>query len=283
MTASHYSRRFFLALLVSLAAACAYAQDKPAAQEFSPEVGQAGKDVVWVPTPQSLVDKMLDIAKVTSSDYVMDLGSGDGRTVITAAKRGVRAAVGIEYNPDMVALSQRNAAKEGVGEKAKFMKADLFETDFSQATVITMFLLPDINLRLRPKILDLKPGTRIVSNSFTMGEWQHDRSVQATSKEGCESYCTAYLWIVPAKVAGDWKLPDGELTLKQEFQVITGTLRAGGKETAIKGRMSGDRISFKAGDAQYSGRVSGDGIKGTIKSGGGAGEWSAARAARSGS
>ena len=283
MTASLFLRRSFLTLLVSLAAACALAQDKPAGQEYTPEVGQAGKDVVWVPTPQSLVDKMLDLAKVTPRDYVIDLGSGDGRTVITAAKRGVRAAIGIEYNPDMVALSQRNAVKEGVGEKAKFMKADLFESDFSQATVITMFLLPDINLRLRPKILDLKPGTRIVSNSFTMGEWQHDRSVLATSKEGCESYCTAYLWIVPAKVEGAWKLPEGELTLKQAFQMITGTLKAGGKETAIKGRMNGDQISFKAGEAQYSGRVTGDAIKGTVKSGGGAAEWSAARAGRAAS
>ena len=283
MTAPRFLRRTFLTLFIPLVAACAFAQDKPASQEYTPEVGQAGKDVVWVPTPQSLVDKMLDLAKVSAKDTVIDLGSGDGRTVITAAKRGVRAAVGIEYNPDMVALSQRNAANEGVGEKAKFMKADLFETDFSQATVITMFLLPDINLRLRPKILDLRPGTRIVSNSFTMGEWQHDRSVQATGKEGCESYCTAYLWIVPAKVEGSWKLPEGELTLKQSFQMITGTLKAGGKETAVKGRMNGDQINFKAGEAQYSGRVNGDAIKGTVKSGGGAGEWSAARAGRAAS
>ena len=283
MTASRFLRRTFLTLFVPLVAACAFAQDRPAGQEFTPEVGQAGKDVVWVPTPQSLVDKMLDLAKVMPKDYVIDLGSGDGRTVITAAKRGVRGAVGIEYNPDMVALSRRNAAQEGVGEKAKFMKADLFETDFSQATVITMFLLPDINLRLRPKILDLKPGTRIVSNSFTMGEWQHDRSAHATAKEGCESYCTAYLWIVPAKVGGVWKLPAGELMLKQSFQMITGTLRAGGKETAIKGRMNGDQISFKAGDAQYRGRVTGDAIKGSVKSGGGSGEWSATRAGKSAS
>ena len=283
MTASRFLRRTFLTLFVPLVAACAFAQDRPAGQEFTPEVGQAGKDVVWVPTPQSLVDKMLDLAKVMPKDYVIDLGSGDGRTVITAAKRDVRAAVGIEYNPDMVALSRRNAAQEGVGEKAKFMKADLFETDFSQATVITMFLLPDINLRLRPKILDLKPGTRIVSNSFTMGEWQHDRSVEATGKEGCESYCTAYLWIVPAKVGGVWKLPAGELALKQSFQVVTGTLKTGGKETAIKGRMNGDQISFKAGNAQYSGRVTGDAIKGSVKSGGGSGEWSATRAGKSAS
>jgi precorrin-6B methylase 2 len=282
MIAAPLLRRSFLRLVLSLATTIAFAQDKPAGTVFEPEVGQSGKDVVWVPTPQSLVDKMLDIAKVTPADYVIDLGSGDGRTVITAAKRGARA-LGIEYNPDMVALSQRNAANEGVGEKAAFMKADLFETDFSQATVITMFLLPDINLKLRPKILDLKPGTRIVSNSFTMGEWEHDRSVQATEKEGCQSYCTAYFWIVPAKVDGSWKLPEAELTIKQSFQMITGTLKAGGKSTSIKGRMSGDQISFKAGSAEYRGRVSADGIKGTVKSGGGAGDWSATRSGRAAS
>ena len=269
-------RRSFLTLVLSLAATVAFAQDKPAGTDYQPEVGQSGKDVVWVPTPQSLVDKMLDIAKVTPADYVIDLGSGDGRTVITAAKRGTRA-LGIEYNPDMVALSQRNAAKEGVSDKATFMKADLFETDFAQATVITMFLLPDINLKLPPKILKLKPGTRIVSKSFTMGEWQHDRSVNATESEGCQSYCTAYLWIVPADVDGNWKLPEGVLTIKQNFQMITGTLKTAGKSTAIRGRLSGDQITFKAGDAEYRGRVSADGIKGTIKARSGAGDWSATR------
>jgi precorrin-6B methylase 2 len=274
MIASRILRRSFLTLFFSLAATAVLAQDKPAGQDYQPEVGQSGKDVVWVPTPQALVDRMLDLGRVTAADYLIDLGSGDGRTVITAAKRGARA-LGIEYNPDMVALSQRNAAKEGVSGKATFTKADLFESDFSQATVITMFLLPDINLKLRPKILDLKPGTRIVSNSFTMGEWQHDRSVQATESEGCQSYCTAYLWIVPAKVDGAWKLADGELTLKQNFQMITGTLKAGGKSTAIKGRLSGDQISFKAGDAQYRGRVDANGIKGTVKAGSGTTEWTA--------
>jgi len=282
MIAAPFLRRSFLTLVLSLAASVALAQDKPAGTDFQPEVGQSGKDVVWVPTPQALVDKMLDIAKVMPADYVIDLGSGDGRTVITAAKRGARA-LGIEYNPDMVALSQRNAAKEGVTDKATFMKADLFETDFSQATVITMFLLPDINLKLRPTILDLKPGTRIVSNSFTMGEWQHDRSVQSTESEGCQSYCTAYLWIVPAKVAGNWKLPEGELTIKQSFQIITGTLKTAGKSTSIKGRMSGDQISFKAGDAEYRGRVAADGIKGTVKARSGSGEWSATRSGRAAS
>src|SRR5689334_13735614 len=268
----------FAAALVLMAGGFASAQpvreEYKAKEEYKPQVGQEGKDVVWVPTPQALVDKMLDLAKVTPQDYVMDLGSGDGRTVITAAKRGARAT-GIEYNPDMVELSKRNAEKAGVGDKAQFMKADLFETDFSNATVITMFLLPDINLKLRPKILDMKPGTRIVSNSFTMGEWAHDDTAQAT--EDCSSYCTAYLWIVPAKVEGTWKTGGGELALKQSFQMVTGTLKAGGKETQVQGRLNGDRITLKGGDTSYSGRVSGNSISGTAKSGSGSSDWSATR------
>src|SRR5690349_19089770 len=170
-----------------------------ATSSFQPEVGQPGKDVVWVPTPQVLVDKMLDMAKLTPKDYLMDLGSGDGRTVITAAKRGARAT-GIEYNPEMVKLSQSNAKNAGVGERAEFRKADLFETDLSKATVITMFLLPDINLKLRPKLLKLKPGTRVVSNTFTMGDWKPD---ETSSPKNCDSsWCTALLWIIPAQVAG---------------------------------------------------------------------------------
>jgi precorrin-6B methylase 2 len=279
MIESQLARRAFVALCLSAYALVGGAQDKPAASstEYQPEVGQSGKDVVWVPTPQSLVDKMLDMGKVTPRDFLMDLGSGDGRTVITAAKRGTRA-LGIEYNPDMVALSERAAAKEGVSDRAKFRKADLFATDLSKATVITMFLLPDINLKLRPKILDLKPGTRIVSNSFTMGEWQHDRSVQATEKEGCSSYCTAYLWIVPAKVDGAWKTGDGEVVFKQTFQMITGTVKAKGVETPLKGRLNGEQITFKAGAASYTGRVNGDSIKGSVKGGSGPTEWSATRA-----
>src|SRR3954468_6210392 len=195
------------------------------APAYEPSVGQEGKDVVWVPTPQVVVDRMLDKAKVTARDFVMDLGSGDGRTVITAAKRGARA-MGIEYNPNMVELSKRNAAKAGVSDRATFVKADLFETDFSKATVITLFLLPDINLKLRPKILDLKPGTRIVSNTFTMGEWKDDETATVDDSAGCSYYCTAHLWIVPAKVSGNWRLGDGDLGLKQEFQMIQGTLKS---------------------------------------------------------
>ena len=259
-----------LVLAVLLGASPALAAQNTGA--FEPHVGQEGKDVIWVPTPQALVEKMLDMAKVTPRDYVIDLGSGDGRTVITAAKRGAKA-LGIEYNPDMVELSKRNAAKEGVSDKASFVKADLFESDFSQATVITMFLLPDINLRLRPKILDLKPGTRIVSNSFTMGDWSADET--ASVKDGCASYCTALLWIVPAKVEGSWHLGDGDLTLKQTYQVLSGSLRRGTSNTPItNAKLNGDQISFSVGASRYSGRVAGSGMEGTISSGG---QWKASQ------
>jgi precorrin-6B methylase 2 len=242
---------------------------------YEPHVGQDGKDVVWVPTCQALVDKMLDMAKVTPKDYVIDLGSGDGRTVITAAKRGARA-MGIEYNPDMVVLSKRNAAKEGVTDKAQFKEADLFESDFSEATVITMFLLPTINLKLRPKILDLKPGTRIVSNSFTMDDWKADETATVYSQtEDCGNYNTAYFWIVPAKVEGTWILPQGKLTLKQEFQMISGTLESGATVAPVNGKLSGDQITFNAGNVSYTGRVNGNTMQGTVRSGGVTTPWSA--------
>ncbi len=262
-----YQARFFL-LVLALSAGAALAQP-PAPSGFEPSVGQDGKDVVWVPTPQALVDKMLAMARVMPNDYLIDLGSGDGRTVITAAKRGVRA-LGIEYNPEMVELSRRNAQKEGAGERAAFVRADLFETDLSKATVITMFLLDRLNLQLRPRLLDLKPGLRIVSNTFTMGDWSPDEQVTANEKEGCQSYCVAYLWVVPAKVQGNWKLAQGELILKQNFQMLSGQLRAGDKVLPVSGRVRGDRVTFKAGDVDYAGRVNGDRIDG------GAG-WSATR------
>ncbi len=255
----------------------AVALAQPAQKPFEPSSGQPGKDVVWVPTPQALVDKMLDIAKLTSTDVHMDLGSGDGRTVITAAKRGARST-GIEYNPDMVELSKANAIKAGVTDKATFVKADLFETDFSQATVITLFLLPDINLKLRPKILDLKPGTRIVSNTFTMGEWKDDETATVTDKEGCSYYCTAHMWIVPAKVAGTWHSTQGDLTLKQEFQMVQGSLKSGASTAAISNaKLRADQFSFSAGGANYSGRVSGNTIEGTVTTGGNTTKWSTAR------
>jgi len=265
-------RKILLLLVSCLFLAGGLSQAQPA-KDYQPEVGQAGKDVVWVPTPQELVDKMLDMAKVTPKDYVIDLGSGDGRTVITAAKRGSKA-LGIEYNPDMVELSKRNAAKEGATDKASFMKADLFETDFSQAQVITMFLLPSINIKLRPKILNLKPGTRIVSNSFDMEDWKPD---ETSSVEGCMNWCTAHLWIVPAKVEGTWKMPQGELALKQTFQMLTGTLKNGNVTAPISdAKMNGDQITFTAAGTQYTGRVNGASMEGTA----GANKWSATRAGK---
>jgi len=275
MRLSQFVRYSVMAFCISLFMAGAFAQAPAANGQFQPSVGQPGKDVVWVPTPQVLVDKMLDMAKATPQDYVMDLGSGDGRTVITAAKRGIRA-LGVEYNPDMVELSKRNAAAEKVTDRATFVKADLFETDFSQATVITMFLLPDINLKLRPKILDLKPGTRIVSNSFRMGDWSADET--ATISNGCETYCTALLWIVPAKVAGTWKSAQDEVRITQEFQMISGTVNSGGRSTPItNGKMVGDQITFTAGTSQYTGRVNGNGIEGTIRTGANSAVWRATR------
>jgi SAM-dependent methyltransferase len=245
------------ALLLAFCASLAFAQAQPKEPTYEPQVGQEGKDVVWVPTPQPVVDKMLDMAKVTSKDSVMDLGSGDGRTVITAAKRGAHA-MGIEYNPDMVELSQRNARTERVTDKASFTKADLFTVDLSKATVITMFLLPDINLKLRPKILKLKPGTRVVSNTFTMGDWQPDQTETVSAEAGCNtSWCTALLWIVPAQVAGRYQVPQGDLNLKQSFQMLSGTLTAEGKTVPVEGKVLGEAISFTAGGREYHGRLNG--------------------------
>jgi hypothetical protein len=274
MNLSHTSRRSLLTLFLAVVAASASAQTQTA-KPFEPQSGQAGKDVVWVPTPQPLVDKMLDLAGVTAQDYVIDLGSGDGRTVITAAKRGATAH-GIEYNPDMVALSQRNATTEGVSGKATFAKADLFETDFSKATVITMFLLPSINMQLRPKLLDMKPGTRIVSNAFDMEDWQPD---ETGTTPNCTQWCKAMLWIVPAKVGGTWRLPQGELTFTQSFQTVSGTL-GGGSGIAmpiVNGKLRGDQITFEAGGTRYTGRVTGDTIEGTATSGGNPSNFRASR------
>jgi precorrin-6B methylase 2 len=246
---------------LSMMTTCLLAQENQPGSVYVPQVGQQGKDVVWVPTPQELVNKMLEVAEVTPADFVIDLGSGDGRTVIAAAKIGAKA-LGVEYNPDMVALSKENARKEGVGEKAEFIQADLYETDLSKATVITMFLLPEINLKLRPRLLDLKPGTRIVSNTFTMADWQADYEV--TTEENWNSWNTAYLWIVPAKVGGKWKLGDGELNLTQEFQFLHGTYNSGGKSYTVNdGRLKGDTISFAVNGSMYSGKVSDKIITGT--------------------
>jgi hypothetical protein len=265
MNTSRFIRQTWLTIGALLVSSAVFAQATATQKPFEPTVGQAGKDVVWVPTSQVLVDKMLDLAKVTPQDFVMDLGSGDGRTVITAAKRGARA-MGIEYNPDMVELSRKNAIAAGVGERATFVKADLFETDFSKATVITMFLLPQINMKLRPKILNLAPGTRVVSNTFTMEDWEADETSVVAGE--CTTWCTALFWIVPAKVEGVWKMPQGELTLKQNFQMLSGTL---GSNAISNAKMRGSEITFTAGGTQYTGRVNGNSMQGT----GGSQPWTA--------
>jgi SAM-dependent methyltransferase len=245
-------------------------------RDYEPQVGQAGKDVIWVPTPQSLVDRMLEMAKVTASDHVIDLGSGDGRTVITAAKIGATAH-GIEYNPSMVELSKRNAEKAGVSDKATFAKADIFESDFSKATVITLFLLPSLNLKLRPILLDMAPGTRVVSNSFDMGDWRADETAHVTND--CNSgYCRAHLWIVPAKVGGTWKFGPSELTLEQQFQFFTGKLTTGNVIAPITdGKLEADKITFSAGGTRYSGQVKGATMEGGSTTDGVETRWQATR------
>lgn len=275
MRPSYMFNRLWIVLSFLLIASPLIAQEQTGDYNYQPESGQEGKDVIWVPTPQMLVDKMLDLAKVTPGDYLMDLGSGDGRLVITAVKRGA-SALGIEYNQEMVDLSIRNAAKEGVSSKAEFLQADLFETDLSKATVITLFLLPGINLKLRPRLLELKPGTRIVSNTFTMEEWEPDDSV--ILDYDCHSWCKAYLWIIPAKAEGKWKLDQGELIIKQEFQEISGIFKNGNSSVEISdGHLNGFEIKFKANGADYTGTLSGNKIEGICTIGRDAKKWSATR------
>ena len=225
-----------------------------AGESYQPKSGQLGKDVVWVGNPESMVQKMLDVAAVTPQDYVVDLGSGDGRNVIAAAKRGARAH-GIEYNGELVELSKSLAAKERVSDRATFERGDVFDADISKASVVVLFLTPEMNIRLRPKLLALKAGARIVANTFAIGDWNPDQSF--TTSESCEKFCSGRLWLVPAKVAGVWKLPQGELVIKQNYQSFSGTLTSGKGAVPIAGRLRGDQIAFSAGGTQYTGRVDG--------------------------
>ena len=248
--------RGLIAIAMSLASVSASAQAVPEPQKpFEPVSGQGGKDVVWVPTPQPTVDKMLELTKVTPEDVVIDLGSGDGITVITAARKGA-TALGVEFNPDMVALARQRAREAGVSDKATFVEGDLFETDLSKATVITLFLLPDLNLRLMPKLLDLAPGTRVASNSFDMGDWTPDATATI---EPCTRWCKVLFWIVPAKVAGSWQLGKQVLTLTQAYQVVAGTLDT---TPVTDGKLTGAEITFTVAGKVYSGRVDGDRMTG---------------------
>ena len=237
-------------------------------------MGQPGKDVVWIPSPQDTVEMMLNMARVTPQDYVVDLGSGDGRNVIAAAKRGARA-LGVEYNPDLVELSKRNAIAAGVADKATFVHGDMFEADISKASVLVLFLIPDNLTRLAPKFLNLKPGTRIVSNTYEIGGgWEPDETERLAL---CASWCGAHLYVVPAKVAGTWRLPEGELTLEQAFQTVYGTYETSGIRIPIEnGQLRGNEIRFTVNMVQYSGRVNGDSMDGVAK-GRVSGAWKAAR------
>jgi hypothetical protein len=214
---------------------------------------------------------MLDIANVGPQDYVIDLGSGDGRNVIGAAKRGARA-LGVEYNAQMVELSKRNAAAAGVTDKASFVQGDMFEADISQASVLALFLLPSMMNQLAPKFLELNPGSRIVSNTFGIDGWTPDETV--TLEGACDAWCTAHLWVVPAKAAGTWQMPQGALVLKQDYQVVSGTL---GGTAITAGRLRGDQLRFTAGAAEFTGRVAGNRIEGAVLEKGQTTTWSATR------
>lgn len=244
-------------------------------RKFVPVEGQEGKNVPWIPTPQILVDKMLDMAAITPSDYLIDLGSGDGRLVITSAKRGTRAT-GIEYNADFVSLAKDNAIKAGVASMVQFIKADVFEYDFSKATVITMFLLPELNMKLRPKLLNMKPGTRILTNTFTMQDWKADETVSTNRPD--DRWNKAYMWIVPAKVKGEWTMQNGDkLVLDQKFQMLSGSVTENGNAVKISsGKMRGNEINFTAGNRTFKGTVQGDKIEGSCVSGNKTTRWAAA-------
>lgn len=263
-------------IVLLLATGPATAQTKPATT-FEPVVGQAGKDVIWVPTPPMLIERMMRMAQVIPSDTVIDLGSGDGRIAIAAARDFKARSFGLEYNPDMVALSRREAEKAGVAGRATFQEADIYKTDFSHATVLTMYLLPNINLDLRPTILRMKPGTRVASHQFNMGDWSPDDAADFSGR-------MAYLWIVPAKVDGKWAIEapgnpapvSFTLSIKQEYQRISGSAGPGNTTLGLRDAvLTGDRMRFAFVDdggklREFSGTVNGSSISGEMRTDGAA-------------
>lgn len=244
---------------------------------YQPNVGQEGKHVIWVPTPDALVQAMLDIAKIQPDDILYDLGSGDGKIVIAAAQRYGIKAVGIEYNPDLVSLARRNALRAGVGDRAIFIHGDIFKEDFSKASTLALYLLPDLNLKLKPTILAMPPGTRVVSNAFDMGDWPADAVIDLDGGQ------RAYFWLVPARVQGRWQLDDSagttlaELELKQDYQLLSGSIVLGGERFSIvSGRLEGATITFSYGRAtpagstvlgNFSGRVEAGALAGRLSAG----------------
>jgi Methyltransferase domain len=253
--------------------------------QFQPQVGQAGKDVIWVPTPDDVVERMLTMAQVTPNDFVWDLGAGDGKIAIMAARKFGARAIGIEYNPDMVKHANENAQKAGVAGtgagKASIRHGDIFATDFSQATVVTLYLLPALNMKLRPQLLSMRPGTRVVSHSFSMEDWEAD---EISTLDGRR----AYFWVVPANVMGSWNLDAGaqktELTLEQTFQKVSGTVTLGAIHAGLRdARLRGTSIAFAYLDQNgvrrdFSGRVTGGKMEGTFRDEKGAeGKWTASK------
>ena len=239
-------------------------QTSPPQDTFTPTVGQPGKDVVWVPTTQAMVEKMLDHAQLTPRDFVMDLGSGDGRMIIAAAKRGAKG-VGVEFNPEMVELAKRQAEAAGVADKAAFVQGDMYEADVSKATLLALFLLPHNLEKLVPRFLELPAGTRIVANTYWVPDWTPDDS--QTLEGDCDSWCTSHLLIVPAKVQGQWRVPNGVISLTQRYQMVDGTFTptTGGPAEPVKGRLRGSGITLTVGRTEYEGTVNGNSIEGAEK------------------
>ena len=255
------------------------------AQKYEPQVGQAGKDVIWVPTPDDVVERMLTMAQVTPKDTVFDLGAGDGKIAIMAAKKFGARAYGIEYNPDMAKHANANAQAQGVAGngqgKALIRQGDIFASDFSSATVVTMYLLPGLNMKLRPTLLSMRPGTRVVSHSFTMEDWEAD---EISSVDGRR----AYFWVVPAQVQGTWSLDAGarpqDLVFEQTFQKIAGTVAFGPVAGGLRDpRLRGSQISFSFVDQagvrrDLAGVVTGSKMEGSWRDEkGGSGRWSATK------
>ena len=262
-----------VAAVVSLLALSATADGRTRAEcerDYKPQIGQAGKDVIWVPTPDELVNRMLTMARVTPKDYVFDLGAGDGKIAIAAGKKFGATAVGIEYNPDMAKLAQCFVQAEGVTDRVKIIQGDIFKEDFSKATVVTMYLLPELNMRLRPTILAMKPGTRVTSHQFNMGDWEADETAEI-------EYRTAYLWIVPARVEGNWTFRDdgGKTTfnvaMTQKFQRLSGDASMGSNKNPLVGaNLRGEEIKFAFNDDKgqtrtLTGTVRGNEIIGTLR------------------
>jgi hypothetical protein len=270
------SLRAFVATLTLFVAANAWSDQsrEQCAREFAPRSGQAGKDVIWVPTQDELVMAMLKAAKVTANDYVIDLGSGDGRIPMAAAKHFGARAMGIEYNPQMVKLAQCYVRAEGLEKKVQIKEADIFKTDFRDATVLTLYLLSDLNMKLRPTILKMEPGTRVVSNSFKMGDWSPDENI-----EPANGYTRAYLWIVPAEVRGTWTFrQEGgddtfQMTIEQRLQEIKANAWGTAAPTVKEAQLRGTDVQFTFVDAKnqpelFKGKVDDDQIRLTGQRGG---------------